>query len=309
MNTKNLIFAGYLLMILVLGNSCIKTLNDQLPEMEPKLVVNAAISPDSILTVNISQSVPVLNNESSDNAPFVSGAAINFYEDGQYLFQLSETENGYYKKPDFTPVPDHSYQIEIEKQGFQKVKAVTTIPATVLIDSFDTTVTIDDYGDYQDILIKCKLKYTDDVAAENYYAVECYSTYFNEDNEKFVEKQYIYVDENEEYFYDKPYGELLWTDKLTNGQTVTIKFTLYPYYGYYSPEGNEDRSVKYTIYFKSLEENYYKYKKSLYLYYENGGGDDPFTEPVLIYTNVEDGLGIFGGCNNDTTSFNYTIEY
>ena len=309
MTTKHLIPTGYLIIVLLLFTSCIKTLSDQLPEPPPKLVVNAAISSDSILTVNISKSIPILNNENNMTLPFVQGATINFYEDGQFLFPLQETDHGYYSKPAYKPSEGRVYSIKVDKQGFASVSAQTTIPEKVGIISFDTTIVTEEYQDYSEKIISCELKYTDDNNIENFYSLECIKSYYDPDDNYFVEHQYIFVEESEEYFYDKPYGILLWTDKLTNGQTVSIKFEIDPYYIYYQPEGNDDVSVKYTIYLKSLEEDYYQYEKSKHLYYENGDGDDPFTEPVLIYSNVENGLGVFGGFSSDTTSFNYFIDY
>jgi hypothetical protein len=78
---------------------------------------------------------------------------------------------------------------------------------------------------------------------------------------------------------------------------------------FYSIKADGFTAIKKMVYLKSLEEDYYQYEKSKHLYYENGDGDDPFTEPVLIYSNVENGLGVFGGFSSDTTSFNYFIDY
>ena len=57
--------------------------------------------------------------------------------------------------------------------------------------------------------------------------------------------------------------------------------------------------IKYAIVERSIlklnysKEDYFKYKLSLEKYQETAG--DPFAQPVQVYSNVENGFGIFGG--------------
>jgi hypothetical protein len=42
---------------------------------------------------------------------------------------------------------------------------------------------------------------------------------------------------------------------------------------------------------QSISESYYQYLKSMT---SNGGGDDFFSEPVQVYSNITNGIGILG---------------
>jgi len=43
----------------------------------------------------------------------------------------------------------------------------------------------------------------------------------------------------------------------------------------------------------SVSEDYYKYNVTLAKYEQTQG--DPFAQPVQVYSNIENGFGIFGG--------------
>lgn len=47
------------------------------------------------------------------------------------------------------------------------------------------------------------------------------------------------------------------------------------------------------------DENYYKYHRSL----ETSGNDNPFTEPSLVYTNINNGLGCFAAYNTAVLTY------
>jgi hypothetical protein len=46
----------------------------------------------------------------------------------------------------------------------------------------------------------------------------------------------------------------------------------------------------------NVDEHYYRYHTTLRLY----SGDDPFSEPAPIYSNIVGGLGVFGAYNKTT---------
>ena len=308
-NKKQIAFIAVLAVLVI--TSCTKTLDDELPENKPKLVINGLINSDSVLSVNISKTVHVFENENNNNPPFIHNAVTRFYEDGQFLFNLIEGENGYYSKPGYFPSINHSYKIEVEKTGYPTISAETNIPVPVLIKSLDTTINLGNGGDgyYYGEEIKFELKYQDPSGPGNHYRLDCYLHYIDENNE-YLSRQYIYVNENDEYLFDKTYGYLLWTDQLTDGNEVTIKFNFYS--NAYSFEGenpNNSSSATYLFVLNSVSEDFYRYDKTRSLFFDTGGSSNPFSEPVLIYSNITDGFGIFGGFSTDTISFQYSYNY
>ena len=59
----------------------------------------------------------------------------------------------------------------------------------------------------------------------------------------------------------------------------------------------------------SISENYYKYLKSHIIYNETVFGDDGIMNDYTLFSNIENGIGIFAGCNpyTDTLIWNGQI--
>ena len=64
---------------------------------------------------------------------------------------------------------------------------------------------------------------------------------------------------------------------------------------YYSSFQN---SQKYTIFLRNTSKSYYLYRQSVDL--QRWTEDDPFAQPVQIYTNITNGFGILSGYNEKT---------
>jgi hypothetical protein len=83
---------------------------------------------------------------------------------------------------------------------------------------------------------------------------------------------------------------VLLEDKNKNGQKMSGRLN-YSNFSYSGPfPGNNYKVVGFDAYLLNIDEDYYKYYKSIEKYSD---GSNPFTEPSLIYTNVENGFGIF----------------
>ena len=97
---------------------------------------------------------------------------------------------------------------------------------------------------------------------------------------------------------DKP-RYLLFKDKKINGQEHTLTF-------YYIPPQHEDShryiSSHYIIvYLRSVTEEYYKFKTTM-IQQKYARAEDILygaAEPINVFTNIQNGYGIFAGFNND----------
>ena len=72
-----------LFLLYILSFSCIQSLEIDLPQSKPKLVVNAFLHPDSTIKVNLSQSLPL--NATENTFPIVENAKIGFYENVSWI--------------------------------------------------------------------------------------------------------------------------------------------------------------------------------------------------------------------------------
>ena len=83
-------------------------------------------------------------------------------------------------------------------------------------------------------------------------------------------------------------------DVLDNGEEISKNLYLSSYGPDISGEG-----IPYAVYLLNVDETYYRYHKTSSLI----SGDDPFSEPVQVYTNVENGLGCFCSFNGSYEEF------
>ena len=109
-----------------------------------------------------------------------------------------------------------------------------------------------------------------------------------------------------EGYVNEVYDNLIFSDELINGKSHTLAFN------FYHRLDESNIASRFFIHFRSVSENYFFYKKKLILHFENQFGDiwDGTGNPVNLYSNVENGYGIFAGYseNTDTVIVNEWTE-
>jgi len=243
-------------------------------------------------------------------------------------------ENGNYFDTSVKIKEGATYKLEVTRDGFDPVWCETTVPKPVDISDFTIAyekVKVDDYGmDYQ---INMSLKINDRVSEDNFYSLDSYVTYGIElgylrsavnngyggggsygnqgspqpfsQTDTIVEQSNYYSNSwyssdpmfNEgdamEVFDDYIYSNGLFTDELINGKNYTFTFASRGNFEIHTDVGEyvqvyisiDNLSKGLYLYFRSREEHAY-------------AKDDPFAEPVPVYSNVVGGLGIFGSRSN-----------
>lgn len=289
---------------------CVKILNSELKSKETKMVLNAAISTDSVFTVNVSRTFNIFENESENNLPFINGANVRLFENDNYLFNLDSFGYGYYRKSDFYPEAGKQYRITVSYGSYKNIESIASVPHMVPIVAFDTSsiIAVPSYGGTETEYTG-KITYNDPPDTTNYYQLTCMLYIYNGPNLLFAYQQGIWpTDENSRFFDGEYNGNLLWSDKLTNGQQVSFSFVYYSSYEYELPPDRDQQRLKFEFRLQSLTKEYFTYLKSLGIYWETGGSDNPFSEPVVIYSNVDNGYGIFGAYSQDTTSVSFLFD-
>ena len=84
-------------------------------------------------------------------------------------------------------------------------------------------------------------------------------------------------------------------DILFNGQTKSLEISLPNEDNYWNEAGYiwSYRNIGLRFYLHNISQDYYYYRRSLELY--NQSSDNPFAQPVQVYSNIENGFGIFAG--------------
>ena len=160
-------WGGFFLFFLFLLPSCIETLDIDIKDVKPKIVLNGIIEADSAITVRISKTYPFTNDfyenrgrgssESTDTIVpnFLPQAKpvlyINDLLQGELDFVKNDTSfssNGSVFHSEFRPKAGDKVKIEVSASGFETVWAETVIPQPIQIHQVDTStfITKENYG-------------------------------------------------------------------------------------------------------------------------------------------------------------------
>jgi hypothetical protein len=176
------------------------------------------------------------------------------------------------------------------------ISSVDDIPEFVAMQSasFHDSVAIDSDGVF---FSECEIEFTDNSFQKNYYEISLFKLY-ELNNEIATDEAYLFSSDpviEAEGLTDYYPSSIILSDTLINGQNYKLKINYYP--PYWSTGEVVDNKYKVIIHFRSISENYYKYKKALIVHEYNQDGDiwDGLGNPVPMFTNIEGGYGIFAG--------------
>lgn len=263
----------------ILFSACETDADIEIPEQEAKLVVNAFLEPDAELQfVKVTMSDPIFDGSDIDSFNIIQNANV-YVSDGTKRVKIfyDFNYNAYVLRKDSILI-EHSktYTIDVEYQGKQANTTITTISNLPILSAevkFDSLVEEDPFsGNY--ITYFGYVKWQDQGDEINYYCIELFGLMKVSDTD------------TSRVSLSDFYGNVYLSDEGKNGAVMNATIEAYMY----TPEFYGEQFVGYEIVLTKTDEHYYKYFKSL----QNYGGDDPFSEPSLIYTNINNGLGMVG---------------
>ena len=296
----------YFTLFTLLFASCDVVVDLDIPEHEPVLVVNSILATDDSIKASISHSVGAFD---ASTISYVNNAAVEVYEDGTLLGLMDETasegELGSVYEYHFNQMPTagKTYAYEITHPAYEAVRAETKVPTEVQVTVPDVTlIAEEDWGERH---YRVRFSFND-AADANFYRLRLiisssYGTtfdYFESNDASIIASSGVQSD-GVTFYGD----EALFDDDLFNGTEKEISFDLFDYKYYWFEYENEDETdLTFTLELSSVTESYYTYIRSLRAHYNN---QDQFLfagEPVQVFTNIENGLGIFGAISVDTVT-------
>lgn len=260
----------------------------ELPPHDSKLAPYAFFrDTDSVLTVMVGKSVGVLD---SINPDIVYGATVELYKNGvlAYNFTFADSVRGYQvalTEP-FDPVVGDEYELRVSAEGFETTSGVQKVPEKVeIIDAtWNVDGGVDEFGDPVDIF---ELTFQDPGGVRNFYEVNGYSDIkYNDPFDSTITYEYrstFYFESNDPNFSN---GTI--SDANFNGQEYTLR--LQSYASFFTGDPNYVYTGRISL--SSATPEYANYINSLNNYWNADG--NPFAEPVLLYSNMSQGLGAFG---------------
>lgn len=294
--------------------SCTEIVNFTIPEQEPKLVVSALFNPDSLVRVNlfITQAI------STESPNYLSDAKVELFKENNLIGILNELKNGEYCL-NYFPEENSNYSLKISNTPFTEANSQCYLPAKVPVKNAEYVLNAWYNATEMTEMSRCNFVINDPPEVENFYEVIIYelreyegslpevnSLYTIECNDKAV------VAEGLQAY--KP-TSLLFSDKLFNGMEYNFTFDC----SYIANRIDIINGVteyftdgkKLMVQLRSVSKSYFDFRRSWTAHKYNQKlleisdisqivSYTLTSEPVRLYTNIENGLGIFGGYSANT---------
>lgn len=271
---------------LLLISSCEKEIEYKGDNGDPVLVLNCIAENDSTIKVELTKSRFFLSSGNSDYT-ITSGAVITLVNQtsGQTYIQTVPDGDGLYVFP-ITALEGNSYTISASYPDFESVTSSMTVLYETPIVSVDTS----SYSSSGQFFMKADVKWNDPSGTDFYVlklsivntlsGLEFLNMPLGSNDQAMDELSAS--DFDGESFYP----QLFFTDELFDGSQKTLEVRFPKSFTVPEP----DDHYKFTLY--RCTEATYKYlistKKAEY------AAGDFFSEPVKVFTNIENGYGIFG---------------
>ena len=250
-----------------------------LPTEDPKLVVSAYLIPrEQLHVIYISPSSP--NNKPVQYGEGVDNAVVTV-SDGDKKVTLTKMYNGFYffEDIDLHVLPGKQYHLGTYAPGFpHDISATCTIPEDfnpqMEVLSVDSRITGSNL-----VLYTVNVRFRDVPGKGDFYRISCHALVTSDPDPIDTIYQTMYTPGSE---------PCLFTDEGKDGQWFQFSFT----YEHYPYSGESVEGFALTI--LRTDEPYYKFHYPFVVldYYDD---ENPFGEPAIIYTNIQNGYGIFAG--------------
>ena len=246
----------------------------------PKLCFNCILNPDSTVKARLTVSRNIENNIVFDA---VDNASIILYENESNLGEMVSTGNGDYFL-NYSPKTGNTYKIKVLANKYNDIEATTIIPekpdVTYLIDSLEYS----EQGEFY--WVHCNFIIHDKTGPNNYWLYGKRTinnvTYtgggYNDINAPFVDDFNREIDTYAKYGFVYNYYVRI-SDEGFDGEDLSF---------------NTTRRKGFYINFVAADTHYDKYIKSSVTARINNESELPFREPIQIYSNINNGVGIFG---------------
>lgn len=302
---KNLLPLLLIFSALTLSN-CTKEIEFDAQDIAPRIVVNSLFTNDSIWAAHISRSVGVLETTSYTT---IDDANVNIFDaNANLVTTLTHQGNGLYTSPTgLSPQANQSYTIEASASGYESVNASSSIPSAVPIYQLDTVTSTNSDGE---TILEATITFQDPPSISNYYMLEVYATgtwidEWEQDTIEIREPLQISCDDinvetvNRFNFggFENTYLYLMLKDQNFDGENYSLTFSVINY------AELKEMDLFGEIRLVNTSEEYFNYLKSFNMYQRTI--NNPFATPVQVYSNVNNGMGIFAG----GTLTSWTVQF
>lgn len=285
--------------------SCEQFLEVELPGQEPRLVINSLLEPSDTLKVFLTESRSILEGRDYDEFEIVSDAQVQLKTENGEIFPMTFIDksrpfepNAYYYLAGFELGENENYEIHAESPGIKPVVGRVQFPEKVPIKdvSFRNLGPSESLNNYD--LVEFTLIF-DDFPGRNFY--ELSGRYYGQST---LQENSFFTGDLSPRPLNPAYETNVWfqsgillDDVLLSGENSEIVFTA---------TLPRDARLEVTIRFSNVSESFYRYRKTVGLQNSNRG--DILSQPVLVFSNIENGMGILQARNPDQRVLNILLE-
>lgn len=264
----------YFLLIPVFFLSCEKYIDIEIPNEGRKITVNSLINDSQNPIVYLNQSRFILDGNYTFDP--INDATIALFKGDVEVATFNRIDEGKYST-NYICEKGFQYSLKVTR-GNEEVSSTTNIPQNSHYQFIDTTSVITSTIDYSSSFLRFKIKIDDPEDEDNYYMI----SFIGQDYPiSFYSKEQVIENGNDGFM-----NYAIISDKIINGQSRTLLFDL-EYYNFMEEVNTVD------IYVNSISKEMYLYYLQLGKYSQSGSSF--MAEPVMVYSNITNGLGIFGG--------------
>jgi hypothetical protein len=290
-------------LLLFAAVSCERPFDPGIDSLPPQLVVVSNFSDQKAIQVQVSLSRPVTDN--SGQAQFVNDATVEIFRDDTTLLEILDFVPGRGKLPPYyitralIPEANVLYTIKVDAPGFETVMAQSKIPRRIQIRDFEiSNVKTENVpgGSQVKYSFDVFLSFEDPGEETNFYHLNFYQQVFDytrHEGDTIILGSTLqpiefssYNDNNFLIAYFS--GGVLFEDASFNGRLITNTFGLQM-----RIDQTNELLGKMFVELRTVSEEYFLYHNSLSR--QQNSPNHPFGDPVTIYDNIENGLGIFAG--------------
>ena len=282
--------------LLIIICSCEKAIPFEQEIESNKVVVNGIYFRDSVWKIHLSKSRFILDTSTSTN---LENATISILDQNANIIDtLHHVDNGFYigfKSPNNGP-----YMLNVKTSLNENINSTSILPNTVPAFIADTL----SYVNSGKNRLQISLNFDDPITDENYFEIGVYmkkrKMSVNTNSNGQTDTNYSLIskwmnlkcdDQNIEKTIN---NNLIFNDKLFNGSNKTLRFDVRNRVKDFSNDPS-NKILNFDIYFMNICSSLYHFHKSLKNHVNSSG--DPFSQPTQVYSNINNGIGVFAGAS------------
>ncbi|MGK7396012.1 MAG: DUF4249 domain-containing protein [Candidatus Cyclobacteriaceae bacterium M3_2C_046] len=260
--------------------SCTEDILVDIPVQPEKLVINNLFSPDSLWQVQVSRTRSIADTVAPDD---VSGAEVYIFHNQEPLEKLVEQSPGVYQSVKYRPLPGELYQVKVKAGGLISVEAENQVPEQQFSLNMQELRPLEDVPDFlaQNQVLKIRIRQpasTDDFFNLSFQVWDPLSDTLIPVDTLTLNTDRLNIDE----FVGR--GITFSADDLHGPQQELEVLIAQQYL---------QPNLVLIGHLKTISVAYYQYEISVKRHISSLG--NPFAPAVPVYSNVNNGFGIFAG--------------